>query len=65
MKRSVILLTVLALLLLTAAIAPVFKNDPGLVQIHFLGLTIETSVLVLLGGFLLLWAIVRFCAREK
>jgi HemY protein len=58
-KRSVILLTALGLLLLTAAIAPVFKNDPGLVQIHFLGLTIETSVLVLLGGFLLLWAIVQ------
>ncbi|MEE4173149.1 MAG: heme biosynthesis HemY N-terminal domain-containing protein [Xanthomonadales bacterium] len=59
MKRSVILLSVLGLLLLTAAIAPVFRNDPGLVQIHFLGLTIETSVLVLLGGFLVLWGVVQ------
>jgi len=59
MKRSVLLLTALGLLLLTAALAPVFRNDPGLVQIHFLGWTIETSVLVLLGGLVLLWVIVQ------
>lgn len=59
MKRSVLLLTALGLLLLTAALAPVFKNDPGLVQIHFLDYTIETSVLVLVGGLVLLWALVQ------
>lgn len=59
MKRSVMLLTALGLLLLTAALAPVFKNDPGLVQIHFLGWTIETSVLVLIGGLVLLWALIQ------
>ncbi len=59
MKRSVMLLTALGLLLLTAALAPVFSNDPGLVQIHFMGWTIETSVLVLVGGLVLLWALVQ------
>ncbi len=59
MKRSVMLLTALGLLLLTAALAPVFRNDPGLVQIHFLGWTLETSVLVLIGGLVLLWALVQ------
>jgi len=57
-KRSVLLFTALALLLLTAAVAPLFKNDPGLVQIHFLGWTIETTMLVLLLAFALLWALV-------
>jgi HemY protein len=59
MKRTILLLTVLALLLLAAALAPVFKSDPGLVQVHFLGYTIESSVLVLLGALLLLWALVQ------
>lgn len=56
MKRWVLLLTVLGLLLLTAALAPLFKSDPGIVQIQFLDWTIESSVLVLLGGVLLTWA---------
>ncbi len=60
MKRSVLLLTTLGLLILAAALAPIFSNDPGLVQIHFLDWTIETSVLVLVGGLLLLWALVQF-----
>ncbi len=59
MKRSVMLLTALGLLLLTAALAPVFRNDPGLVQIHFLDWTIETSVLVLVGGLVLVWLLVQ------
>lgn len=58
MKRSVLLLTALGLLLLTAALAPLFKNDPGLVQIHFLGWTIETSMLVLIGALILLWMLI-------
>lgn len=57
MKSTVLWVTVLALLLLAAGLAPLFKADPGLVQIHFLNWTIETSVLVLLGGLLLLWAL--------
>lgn len=59
MRRPVLLLTALGLLLLTAALAPVFKNDPGLVQIHFLDYTIETSVLVLVGSLVLLWSVVQ------
>ncbi len=59
MKRSVMLLTALGLLLLTAALAPLFKNDPGLVQIHFLGWTIETSVLVLIGALIALWLLIN------
>ncbi|NRB71066.1 MAG: tetratricopeptide repeat protein [Xanthomonadales bacterium] len=59
MKRTVLLLSALTLLLLAAAVAPLFRDDPGLVQIHFLGWTIETSVLVLLAGLLLLWGLVQ------
>ena len=53
MRQAVVWLTLLALLLLTAALAPLFKSDPGLVQIHFLDWTIETTVLVLAGAVLL------------
>ena len=63
MKRPVLILVVIALLLLAAALAPVFKSDPGFVQIHFLDWTVETSVLVLLLGFLLLWAAVQILIR--
>jgi len=53
----------IVLALLAAALAPVFKNDPGLVQIHFRGWTVETSVLVLglalAAAWLLLWLAVR------
>ena len=63
MKRSVLILLTIALLLLAAAMAPVFKSDPGFVQIHFLDWTIETSVLVLLLAFLLLWFTVHLLVR--
>ena len=63
MKRPFLLLTALALLLLAAALAPLFKSDPGLVQINFLGWTIETSVLVLVLALLLLWFTVSFVVR--
>ena len=53
MKKSFLVLVALVLALLAAAVAPVFKADPGLVQIHFRGWTVETSVLVLTGGVLL------------
>jgi HemY protein len=59
MRRVTLLVTVLALLLLAAALAPLFKADPGLVQVHFRDWTLETSVLVLLGGLALLWLLAQ------
>jgi HemY protein len=63
MKRVFLLVTAIALALFAAAIAPVFKSDPGLVQIHFRGWTVETSVLLLIlgvaGAWLLVWVVVR------
>lgn len=59
MRRTALLLTALALLLLAAALAPVFRSDPGMVLIHFQQWTIETSVLVLLGTLLLLWLLLH------
>jgi len=63
MKTTFLVIMAIALALLAAALAPVFKSDPGLVQVHFRGWTIETSVLVLILAlvlaWLLLWLIVR------
>jgi len=59
MKRSFLLLLILALLLLAGWLAPVFKSDPGHVLINFGDWTIETSVLVLATAFLLLWFAVQ------
>jgi HemY protein len=55
MKRSFLVLSAIALVLLAGALAPVFKSDPGRVQIHFLNWTVETSVLVLILAIVLLW----------
>jgi HemY protein len=63
MKRSFFLFLTLALLLLTAALAPVFKSDPGHVLINFRDWTIETSVLVLVIGVLLVWLTVQLVLR--
>jgi HemY protein len=63
MKRAFILLVALALLLLAAALAPIFKSDPGQVLIHFMDWTLETSVLVLAGALLLLWLGVSLLVR--
>ena len=52
------------LALLAAAIAPLFKADPGMVQIHFWGWTIETSVLILILGVLALWLLVWVVIRH-
>jgi len=60
MKRSFLVVIAVVLALFAAAIAPVFKSDPGLVQIHFQGWTIETSVLVLVLAAVVLWIVVRF-----
>jgi HemY protein len=63
MKRPALLLILLALLLAAAALAPVFKSDPGLVQIHFLDWTVETSVLVLVLAVLLVWLLASWLVR--
>jgi len=55
MKRSFLLLLILALLLVAAGLAPMFKSDPGHVLINFGNWTIETSVLVLGSALLILW----------
>jgi len=62
MKRSFLLLVVLALLLLAGAMAPLLKSDPGHVLINFGDWTVETSVLVLFFAVLLLWFIVHLVA---
>jgi len=59
MKRSLLLLLILALLLLAGAMAPMFKTDPGHVLINFGDWTIETSVLVLASALLILWFAVQ------
>ena len=58
MKAAFLVLIAILLALLAAALAPVFKTDPGMVQIHFLGWTLETSVLVLVLAVLLVWILV-------
>jgi HemY protein len=63
MKKTFLVLIAVVVALLAAAIAPVFKADPGLVQIHFRGWTVETSVLVLVVGFLVLWFLAWFLVR--
>ena len=63
MKRSFLVVIAIVLALFAAAIAPVFKSDPGLVQIHFQGWTIETSVLILALAAVVLWFVVHFIIR--
>lgn len=63
MKRTFLVVIAVALALLAAAFAPVFKEDPGLVQIHFRGWTVETSVLVLALAVLLIWALAWLLLR--
>jgi len=63
MKRSFLLFVTLALLLLAAALAPVFKSDPGHVLINFRDWTIETSLLVLLLALMLAWLAVSLLLR--
>ena len=63
MKKSFLVLIAIGLALVAAAIAPMFKTDPGLVQIHFRGWTIEMSVLILLLGILAVWLLVWLAVR--
>jgi len=62
-KKSFLVLVAVVLALLAAAIAPLFKTDPGMVQIHFSGWTVETSVLVLILAVLALWLLVWVVVR--
>ena len=59
MKRSFLLLLILALLLLASALAPLLKSDPGHVLINIGSWTVETSVLVLASALLILWFAVQ------
>lgn len=63
MKKSFLVLVAVVLALLAAAVAPVFKADPGLVQIHFRGWTVETSILVLTVGVILIWLLAWFLVK--
>jgi len=63
MKRSFLVGIAVVVALFAAAIARVFKSDPGLVQIHFQGWTIETSVLILVLAAVGLWLVVHFIIR--
>ena len=63
MKKAFLVIMALAVALLAAAVAPLFKADPGLVQIHFFGWTVETSVLVLVLAVTLLWLLIWFLVR--
>jgi len=62
-KSSFLILIAVVLALFAAAVAPLFKADPGMVQIHFWGWTIETSVLILVLGVLALWLLVWVIIR--
>ncbi len=63
MRKAFLLISILALALLAAALAPVFMADPGLVQVRFRGWTIEMSVLVLILGVVFVWLIFHFIIR--
>jgi HemY protein len=63
MKRSALVLILLALLLAAAALAPLLKSDPGLVRIDFLDWTIETTVLVLAATVVVLWLLASWLVR--
>ena len=63
MKKSFLVLMAVVLALLAAAIAPAFRADPGLVQIHFRGWTLETSVLVLTVGVIVIWLLAWFLVK--
>lgn len=63
MKKSFLLVIAVFFALLAAAAAPLFKADPGFVSVHFGGWTVETSVLVLALGILLVWLLVWLLVR--
>lgn len=60
MRRSFVILLILALLLLAGALAPMLKSDPGHVLINIGDWTVETSVLVVAVALLILWFTFQF-----
>jgi HemY protein len=63
MKTWFLVLVAVALAILAAALAPVFMNDPGLVQIRFGDWLVEMSVLVLVVAVVLAWAVFHLLSR--
>jgi uncharacterized protein HemY len=63
MKKAFALVIIVLLVLLAAALAPMFKSDPGLVQLHMFGWTVETSVLVLVLAVIVLWLAATLLVR--
>ncbi len=63
MRRTLLLLLAIGLALFAAAMAPLFKTDPGLVQIHFRGWTLETSVIMLILGVLATWLLISVALK--
>jgi HemY protein len=63
MKIAFLVIVAIALALLAAAVAPVFKGDPGLVHIQFHGWTVEMSVLVLVLGLVVAWLLLSLIVR--
>jgi len=59
MKAALFILTVLGLMILAVALAPLFKNDPGYVLIQFQDWNAETSVLVLLLAMVAVYLLIR------
>ena len=59
MKAVLLILTVLGLMILAVALAPLFKNDPGYVLIQFQDWNAETSVLVLLLAIIVIYLLIR------
>lgn len=59
MKAALLVLTILGLMILAVAIAPLFKNDPGYVLIRFQDWNAETSVLVLLLAVVAVYVVIR------
>ncbi|RFF29452.1 heme biosynthesis protein HemY [Wenzhouxiangella sediminis] len=55
MKRLLVILLVVAALVITALVAPYLAEDPGHVQLDIGQWRLEMSVLVLVGGILLIW----------
>lgn len=63
MRKTFAIAVIVLLILAAAALAPLFKSDPGLVQIRMFGWTIETSVLVLVLAVLAAWLVVALLVR--
>lgn len=59
MKAALLILTILGLMILAVAVAPIFKNDPGYVLIRFQDWSAETSVLVLLLAVIGIYLLIR------